>query len=655
MATRQNQPKDVQDQIFDFIFESQKKPPSRRPPPTNDEFVDILFDIGTQPALFPVTTAMEALTKSLIIDPLTIEDADSGVKVGPGLGLLGNPNDAIRAQLKLRESINSWQTVGGGIKSSLNGPLSSILAYSTGIGGKEAMKIGRLVAAEDEIKAFNIRGYDTKYKEKELDKYRREVSKTISKEFSSLYSMGDNKELDSLLYSLQRNLSKEERLRQTEEFFLQRGLSTLEATKISQRLWGDPNKKDSYGIYFGSTAKGDSIRESATTNAASVIAKASFENQTRAKIASLSNDIQKYKDEQDDISSRMLQLDTRLAGATPEEAQRIHREIKRLQGQLSRVEGSLDRTSQRMDSFSRRSFNSKGFNKLLKRSGGFGSSIANSVNVLRWVNKGGFGDLFLTGKWEFAEIGGPGASKGFAKQLSRVVERKEVKIGDKSYFYYGQANTAMGQLVGGLYYMHPANLIKSIVSGEIWLKMGHKSIERYGGKSIYAFLHSVSPGQWLKSKYFAKMTSVFQKVLPTGTAVKSAIRRILSKLVAINPVTGVIVNFLVNAIGREVLFVIYTTLFACVLGVIAFLMGGQLSRTKEVAGIQSEYMQNCIEQISQIVEENPFPNSETLCYYLTEDLGKDFLEDFNYSSPQQEDLSILWEQTSRYKENSFTD
>jgi hypothetical protein len=138
-------------------------------------------------------------------------------------------------------------------------------------------------------------------------------------------------------------------------------------------------------------------------------------------------------------------------------------------------------------------------------------------------------------------------------------------------------------------------------------------------------------------------------------AIKTFIRNIVTKIIAVNPLTGFIVNFIVNALGDEITVFLTTVLIACIFGVIAVFTAGlnSLPSTQSVAGVESHYMQECNANILSIVANNPFPNNETLCYYLAQDLGEDFLENLNYSSSQSDEIALIREQVDIYENEAF--
>jgi hypothetical protein len=394
-------------------------------------------------------------------------------------------------------------------------------------------------------------------------------------------------------------------------------------------------------------------------NSGSVLMKYSFERNKMTRMQGLQTEIEGLNREAEDIQSRMEDLDYRLQGARDEnEANQIIGEVQNLQSQMSKLQNRISHKSKDLTSLARKAINMNEVQSLLGIRGekgvkGFSNSIVNTVSIISWISKGGVGDNILTGEWEKIGIMD---SKGLARQFSVIVE-EDNELRELGYAgVQTSANTVMGQLAGHLYYLHPINFMKGMISGDIWLKLGKKGIKKYGNKSIFAFLHSVSPRQWLKNnKLFQGVKSGFQKILPSSLAVKTFLRNIITKVIAINPFTGVLVNFLVNALGDEVMVFLTTTLIAALFGVVAVFTGGLglLPSTQEVAGIDSEYMKSCNSHIMTIVDQNPFPNKETLCYHLSVDLGTQFLEDMDYTSLNSNEATKIREQVSLYEHGTF--
>jgi predicted nucleic acid-binding Zn-ribbon protein len=668
MPNNQEQ-QNVQAQIFDFIFASQNNPPTRKPPATGDDFVDIMLDLGTQPALYPINEGMKALSES-ITAPAVIEEEGGLLKFGPGMELFTNTSDAIRTQVKKNQAKRNWRMLAGGIKKSIDGPLASILAVKEGVDAKTAMKIGRLISGIEDLNSMADRGLDRNAQYKEIMKYIDNMESSISKELAEVYeNVNDENRLKSFMRSQQKISQKEDRIANTVEYFTNLGLSRQEASKISKDLWGEAGERKNFGIYYG-LDENDNIQKRGNlsdnlNNSSKVLMKYSYERGKINRMQNLQNEIEGLNREAEDMRSQMEDLDYRLQGVRDEnEAQRIIGEVQRLQNEMSRLQNRINSKSNDLTSIARRTINMNEVNSLLRMSEenggipvkgirGISNSIVNAASIISWINRGGIGDNILTGEWEKIGIMD---SKGLARQFSVIVEDDK----DLARLGYGKvqasANTVMGQLIGHLYYLHPINFMKGMISGDIWLKLGKKDILKKGNKSFFAFLHSISPQQWLKNnKIFQGVKGAFQKILPNSLAIKTFIRNIVTKIIAVNPLTGFIVNFIVNALGDEITVFLTTVLIACIFGVIAVFTAGlnSLPSTQSVAGVESHYMQECNANILSIVANNPFPNNETLCYYLAQDLGEDFLENLNYSSSQSDEIALIREQVDIYENEAF--
>lgn len=686
MAQKQ-QSQDVYDQIFDFVFESQKNPPSRKPPPTKDEFIDILLDIGMNPSMVPVEQVMGGISDALF-GQMTLVSKDK-VKIGLGKGALTDPQGSIRKGVQKESGKRLWTNINGGVSSAIDGPYLALLAKLNGIDSKYAMELGRLVTMPEKMGNLLGRGYAVT-KGKYYDIKDKEYKNGLVYDKNAKAQM--NKYRENIISMYENEISRLQDLSQ------KYGTAPLNVKSLQSKLdevkkleWDTPNYKDNYNKFVRTATftltKSALVRrnfEKARDYDSKIEQQRGFFDANLRNLESTSNRLSSLQNELKSLNNRLnmttdpgqRELLIRDMREIQKDYQSTYRNVNKLSSYGNRLDRELKRLGEEQSRYVGEVFDDKLLNNLVgtgKRPT-LGARANSMINTVSWITQGGYGDNFFSGEWDKIGIAG---GIGLSKQLTSIVEERELtlrtritKDGEtvfidkthKGLSYMESSNTLMGKLIGDFYYLHPTNFVKGLISGQIWLKLNKRGFERLTmqgkdfKKSFAYFLYSAAPGRMLNDNLLlGYLKEGFNKIVPSTQGIKSGLRKVLQGLLGVNPIAGLLVTALINMISDELVILITTSIIAMGFGVIAFLYSGRLGRSRDVAGVQTTYMVDCVSNIDKIVDSNPFPNSKSLCYYLKEEKGTEYMESIDFNNLPQDEAEDIQKSVNNVLENPFTD
>ncbi|MBP5204170.1 hypothetical protein J6Z48_00820 [bacterium] len=201
---------------------------------------------------------------------------------------------------------------------------------------------------------------------------------------------------------------------------------------------------------------------------------------------------------------------------------------------------------------------------------------------------------FLWGKWE--NFGKLDESLQGGINFCKVVEDANVQ-GDKSAKYVKPANSIIGHLIGGLYYWHPANMVKGLWNGSLFYSLAHgkKSSPFYVlGK---ANINNVFSGY---SKFRGNVVSgITSMVAPPLRFLSKSIKSLVGKIIGTTGFAGIIASLIIDKfqneidalIGKIVGLVFYGLL--CII-VLIFAAGSRLISNQVTMYLDKEYNKNVV-------------------------------------------------------------
>lgn len=604
--------------IFNFLFSAQKEKKNKPVPkygPKMDTYSSALLDIGSQGAVFPLTSAFGAINK--YIGSASEAKLAGGVKAGFGSGVLLDPNKYVNKKVSLLRSINTWASVGGSLHYGIDGALTSLWARNNGISPEIAFKVGHLyqdaIKTELERKAdkTDLFGYVTptevKNKEKEL------FESSMDLRLRSIYQ-GNPQITDALkgeIRRLQKEGSKAQRIRKTAEFLKQNGIDIKQGARMSYLIWGDPSDNNELGLFRISegTAKSGlkNIFEAYDKNnkyddkgfqsefLKDYLDIKNGKNYTTPKSApTMLND---QKRAYFDILVRKYNFDKKLAHGIALELAKS--DLRRNDGAdiaqgtasfvLSKnIQDDLIANGQYADLSQLESR----VNKILQKKGtSLGMRAARGAALVNWLSMSGLNtDYLLQGSWE--KIGSDDLN------FTQIVKEEKIfKDGVILGSYYKGADTVMGKILGKFYYLHPNNLIRGLfLDGSLFLKWASKN-GQVNTEHIGYLLYNMRFGKILNNlaKPMQLLSNSIMKLLnPFMNAIKNFARKALTTLIGATGLAGLAVNFLMNVIGDKLIYIANQIIIIAVFAIfgILFILFGGLSTSNSNQAVSSALNSN---------------------------------------------------------------
>lgn len=568
----QAQTKNPYDQVFDFIFNVQKKKvnkPFPKPRPDEDgEYLSALVEIGTQPAIYPLEGSLDLINN--YISKETAIDFGGGVRAGLGSGVFSDPTAYAKKEVSKARAKENFARVGGYLHHGIDGALVSLFAKRNGVSSKSAVNMGILFSDVEKLKEVKktkqwaVFGIDD---EEDLEKAEERVQNDAIRIFvDSLVRNDPRLSKDMLLDTIrsgQKIESREERFRNTVERLKYGGLSDVkERTKVAEKIWGKGsdlgvyrNEKDAVAeILKGVDFKGDGERRQFDKGIHRIVDRdlQSDEDKRRQKneiYKTLKND---YKLNAKDASLATL----RLTQEIPTKNSRVDIAEKALYSSLvGEVMGSAIQNED-YDTVSRAKDAIKGVLENHSGETSMGMRVARARILYNWAKDAeGLSQKLFNGEWE--RFGNSDLNFTQIVKSESVYDDTGKKIGQ----FTVPAKTTIGALLGNFYYFHPKNFIKGIfLDGDLLLKMAsewdpQKKKYAINKRNPAYFFYQARLGNVL-SAITKPVNILSQKILgiinPLASGLKKFIKNFLVRMLGAAGVGGMIVNFLMRIFGDEI-------------------------------------------------------------------------------------------------------
>lgn len=568
----QAQTKNPYDQVFDFIFNVQKKKvnkPFPKPRPDEDgEYLSALVEIGTQPAIYPLEGSLDLINN--YISKETAIDFGGGVRAGLGSGVFSDPTAYAKKEVSKARAEENFARVGGYLHHGIDGALVSLFAKRNGVSSKSAVNMGILFSDVEKLKEVKktkqwaVSGIDD---EEDLEKAEERVQNDAIRIFvDSLVRNDPRLSKDMLLDTIrsgQKIESREERFRNTVERLKYGGLSDVkERTKVAEKIWGKGsdlgvyrNEKDAVAeILKGVDFKGDGERRQFDKGIHRIVDRdlQSDEDKRRQKneiYKTLKND---YKLNAKDASLATL----RLTQEIPTKNSRVDIAEKALYSSLvGEVMGSAIQNED-YDTVSRAKDAIKGVLENHSGETSMGMRVARARILYNWAKDAeGLSQKLFNGEWE--RFGNSDLNFTQIVKSESVYDDTGKKIGQ----FAVPAKTTIGALLGNFYYFHPKNFIKGIfLDGDLLLKMAsewdpQKKKYAINKRNSAYFFYQARLGNVL-SAITKPVNILSQKILgiinPLASGLKKFIKNFLVRMLGAAGVGGMIVNFLMRIFGDEI-------------------------------------------------------------------------------------------------------
>lgn len=568
----QAQTKNPYDQVFDFIFNVQKKKvnkPFPKPRPDEDgEYLSALVEIGTQPAIYPLEGSLDLINN--YISKETAIDFGGGVRAGLGSGVFSDPTAYAKKEVSKARAEENFARVGGYLHHGIDGALVSLFAKRNGVSSKSAVNMGILFSDVEKLKEVKktkqwaVSGIDD---EEDLEKAEERVQNDAIRIFvDSLVRNDPRLSKDMLLDTIrsgQKIESREERFRNTVERLKYGGLSDVkERTKVAEKIWGKGsdlgvyrNEKDAVAeILKGVDFKGDGERRQFDKGIHRIVDRdlQSDEDKRRQKneiYKTLKND---YKLNAKDASLATL----RLTQEIPTKNSRVDIAEKALYSSLvGEVMGSAIQNED-YDTVSRAKDAIKGVLENHSGETSMGMRVARARILYNWAKDAeGLSQKLFNGEWE--RFGNSDLNFTQIVKSESVYDDTGKKIGQ----FTVPAKTTIGALLGNFYYFHPKNFIKGIfLDGDLLLKMAsewdpQKKKYAINKRNSAYFFYQARLGNVL-SAITKPVNILSQKILgiinPLASGLKKFIKNFLVRMLGAAGVGGMIVNFLMRIFGDEI-------------------------------------------------------------------------------------------------------
>lgn len=544
MQNKYGKQKDEYGTVFDFIFGAQSTKRNKPVPkidPKNDVYASALLEIGSQGAIYPLTSAFGDI--NAYIGKVTSIDIGNGITAGIGSGALQNSNKYSQKEISKNRAIATWASIGGSLQYGIDSALVSLWARNNGIDPKVAFEVGQLYRdvkkkeLSDKASAggiIDVFGYMTpKEKEEENMSFR---DRSIDLRLDMIDNLPTNLkgDLRNEILNLQSTTSKEQRIRETAEFLKQRGLDIRLGAQIAYSVWGKIGSKD-YGLYANDPAY-------------------------YANLARKTTNLVLAKNLRDSLLAQGKNVD-----------------MNEIQERINSILGN-DKTTLGMRA----------------------SRIALGYN---WLSQsGGWSALFLAGKWEKLGVDDINFTK--IVQPMNVYKiganGKKEKVGS----YFDGADSVMGKLLGKYYYLHPSNFFRGVfLDGSLLLKWASKN-GVVDTKNFFYLLYNVRLGKLLEgvAKPMQLLSTGIQKLLnPLMVGIKNFLRKSLTTLLGATGLAGLAINFIINVVSDKLIYILNQIVIIVVLtifGILFLLFGGGASSTS-TQDVQSLVNSNNQSSVSQ--------------------------------------------------------
>lgn len=548
----------IYDQIYQFLFEiqhSQKNVDIRRNKQLGD-FGDALFELGTQPAIYPVGAVMDEMT-SLI-------NSSSSVKMGNvdklATGVFTSPSDIIRGVKRERQKKQNermlalWASIGGNLDANGDGALLSMLANKFNISAQEATALGRFyreikkeenkivldkamwgkdfmpTKKDKEFPDFDVEILGSKYKKERAEKKENIVSKTKDTVIDSIFESEKllNKELDkeellNILYSPE-TVKKSET---PKEQLPPENLETEEKKENTDKEKPQLTKAERLEKFFINKAvKGEHAKV--------------YSNFLLKKNAPLW--------EKDEIDPKINYFDLSKDSLLKSMAFRIAMDRNRNPNiTYNKLLAEIEKNERNLNTF------------IDNNQSTYGVKLQRVLLTKRFLeNTKYFNQIFFSGDWEKFE------TKGLS--FTQVVKRVEVVVGkdkngkDIKESYIEHGDTVIGKLLGRAYYYHPRNFLNGIFNnGEIWLKLACGEDKRLNKRSLAYALYTLTPGRMISAgiKEITKPTNYIAAKIrnnilnPFFNKILSSTKFLLNKVLGIAGLGGWITSVILNSLNDK--------------------------------------------------------------------------------------------------------
>ena len=267
---------DIYDGVFDFIWGAQKSGKNKPFPKHGDGFsgyTSSLIEIGTQPLVFPleqvfgvIDGAIDGAMTAKLGDTKKYGLSDTGkITLSPNKLLKPSKQGNIRPRDK-------WAGIGGGLHYNADAALLSLYAKSNGASAQTAYKSGQLFGdimkeqiIEAEYGKFEYSKSNPNYNSianaiftnktfEEIESYKRDsrfmkegidlLAGSIVKTDKTLAK----RDIYHIVESLQKEPDKEKRIKATQNFLKNKGISEERILVISNTIWGG-NDPSNFGVY----------------------------------------------------------------------------------------------------------------------------------------------------------------------------------------------------------------------------------------------------------------------------------------------------------------------------------------------------------------------------------------------------------------------
>lgn len=596
---KRRQQEDRYGDVFDFLFSAQKEKKNKAVPkygPKMDTFSSALLDIGSQGAVYPLTSAFNDINK--YVGSLTEVKMAGGVKAGVGAGFLLDPNKYSQKKISILRSINSWASVGGSLQYGIDGALASLWARNNGVDSETAFNVGHLY--QEGIKKGLSRsnremfGYTSKDEGKAADANLLDSSINIRLNSICPGNPSLAAALNGNIHSLQGTKSKADRIRATAQFLKGQGIDIKQGARMAYLIWGDPSDSNSLGVFNMS-------HESARYGLMNIL-QVHNNNVPYSKDEDFQNEFLKdYLKVKSGITSgsqgapnmaiqqrrayvsllmKKYNFNSQLAQSVAQDL--VMSDIRRNDESdiatntaafvLSKnIQDDLIANGQQVNLSD---LEARVNNILQNKRTTMGMRVQRGVLTYNWLTQSGanFANI-LQGTWE--KFGSDDLN------FTKIVEQKKVfNNGELVGSYFEGANSVMGKILGKYYYLHPNNLMKGIfLDGGLLLKWASKNGE-LNTKHIGYLLYNMRLGKLLggMAKPMRMLTKGITDIInPFTIAVKNFARKALTTLLGATGLAGLAINFLMNVLGdklanlvNQIIAIVVLTIF----GILFLVFGG---------------------------------------------------------------------------------
>jgi hypothetical protein len=578
MNKPQQQNEDVYDSVFNFIFDIQKKKEPRKLPENTkglSEYSTALMEVGTQPLVYPIESAFATINKHMSKGLGT--DVGGEISGGIGSGMFANPVKYSKSEIAKNRVKANWASVGGGLRRSTDGALLSLYAKSLGMQGKSAYQVGKIlqdIMKEEDYARMaanpELLPYRTPTEKKNIQSNFLQEAINLKADILAQEEPSLNRELLSQhMRELQRESSKNERIRRSFELFRQQGLDKEKSLDLAYSIWGDV-KTSEKGVYRISRDEWlKNIRELETDKKLTPNQLKKIEGYKKIE------DPQKKRREIARFLKKELGLDSKeaferskdLASIEVHEGSDIARESmywalahqlrKRFEKEGKKVSTrEIKRVIEKRLDFDKRAT--------------LGMRLERGVLAARWLsNANAWSSVLLNGDWEKFGVEG--------LNFTNIVELKKAKDEDGNVVgtYFEGADSIIGKLIGDYYYLHPNNMIKGLIGdGSLWLKWATNK-DGIVDKRSFAYLMSKMSLQNSLSILAKPMQGLSQNVLkiinPMFDRMKIGIKNLAKKVLGATGLGGVMVNVVMNFVSDKFAYVINQIVIAVILAVVGIL------------------------------------------------------------------------------------